>query len=202
HRPDRRRLGRRRSPRRPRRQGRRLQRPGVRVRRRAWCGGRHDARGHHGARRAGCSRPHPDDAARRAGGRRGDADAADSDATRASPPERCPLGRPDRRAARRDAAAGLARSAPALTPPRRAPGTVALCAPLPPAPRGPPPCRPPVPGPPTFRRAAPATPETLSVSLEMVGMFTWIHVLIFAALGGVASRLLAMVERNPSWGFG
>ena len=47
-----------------------------------------------------------------------------------------------------------------------------------------------------FRRAALATPETLSVSLEMVGMFTWIHVLIFAALGGVASRLLAMVERK------
>jgi len=47
-----------------------------------------------------------------------------------------------------------------------------------------------------FRRAAPATPETLSVSLEMVGMFTWIHVLIFAALGGVASRLLAMVEHK------
>src|SRR5881296_2999771 len=53
-----------------------------------------------------------------------------------------------------------------------------------------------------FRHAALASPETLSVSLEMVGMFTWIHVLIFAALGGVASRLLAMVERNPSWGFG
>src|SRR5213080_4614027 len=47
-----------------------------------------------------------------------------------------------------------------------------------------------------FRRAALATPETLSVSLEMVGMFTWIHVLIFAALGGVASRLLAMVEHK------
>jgi hypothetical protein len=53
-----------------------------------------------------------------------------------------------------------------------------------------------------FRRAALAAPETLSVSLEMVGMFTWIHVLIFAALGGIASRLLAMAERNPSWGFG
>ena len=49
-----------------------------------------------------------------------------------------------------------------------------------------------------FRRAALATPETLSVSLEMVGMFTWIHVLIFAALGGVASRLLAMVEHKPN----
>jgi hypothetical protein len=53
-----------------------------------------------------------------------------------------------------------------------------------------------------FRRAALASPETLSVSLEMVGMFTWIHVLVFAALGGIASRLLGMVERNPSWGFG
>ena len=53
-----------------------------------------------------------------------------------------------------------------------------------------------------FRRAALASPETLSVSLEMVGMFTWIHLLIFAALGGIASRLIATVERNPAWGFG
>ena len=53
-----------------------------------------------------------------------------------------------------------------------------------------------------FHHSALTSPETLSVSLEMVGMFTWIHVLLFAALGGVASRLLAMVERNPSWGFG
>jgi hypothetical protein len=53
-----------------------------------------------------------------------------------------------------------------------------------------------------FRHAALASPETLSVSMEMVLMFTWIHVLVFAALGGIASRLLAMVERNPSWGFG
>ena len=53
-----------------------------------------------------------------------------------------------------------------------------------------------------FRRAALASPETLSVSLEMVAMFTWVHALVFAALGGVASRLLGIVERNPSWGFG
>ena len=53
-----------------------------------------------------------------------------------------------------------------------------------------------------FRHAALASPETLSVSMEMVLMFTWIHVLVFAALGGIASRLLAMAERNPSWGFG
>ena len=53
-----------------------------------------------------------------------------------------------------------------------------------------------------FNRAALTSPETLSVSLEMVGMFTWIHVLIFAALGGIASRLLATAEKNPAWGFG
>src|SRR5207247_5883469 len=53
-----------------------------------------------------------------------------------------------------------------------------------------------------FRRGAMASPETLPVSLEMVGMFTWVHTLVFAALGGLAARLLGMAERNPSWGFG
>jgi hypothetical protein len=33
-------------------------------------------------------------------------------------------------------------------------------------------------------------------------MFTWVHGLAFAAVGGIASRLLAMAERNPSIGFG
>jgi hypothetical protein len=40
------------------------------------------------------------------------------------------------------------------------------------------------------------------VSLEMVLMFTWVHGLVFVALGGVASWLLAQVERHPSFGFG
>src|SRR5438874_1683854 len=51
-----------------------------------------------------------------------------------------------------------------------------------------------------FRRAALATPETLSVSLETVGMFTWIHVLIFAALGaasGGGAPRLAHPSRDP-----
>jgi hypothetical protein len=52
-----------------------------------------------------------------------------------------------------------------------------------------------------FRPGALAQPEMLSVSVEMVVMFTWVHTLVFAGLGGLASRLLAMVERNPSWGF-
>jgi len=45
-------------------------------------------------------------------------------------------------------------------------------------------------------------PETLPISFEMVWMFTWVHALVFAAIGGVASRLLALAERNPSVGFG
>jgi len=44
--------------------------------------------------------------------------------------------------------------------------------------------------------------DTLPVSLDMVAMFTWAHGLVFAAIGGVASRLLGLAERNPSIGFG
>jgi hypothetical protein len=47
-----------------------------------------------------------------------------------------------------------------------------------------------------------AAPETLPVSMEMVWMFTWVHGLAFAALGGAASRLLGVAERHPSFGFG
>jgi hypothetical protein len=47
-----------------------------------------------------------------------------------------------------------------------------------------------------------ASPETLPISFEMVWMFTWVHALLFAAIGGVASRLLALAEGNPSVGFG
>ncbi len=47
-----------------------------------------------------------------------------------------------------------------------------------------------------------ASPESLPVSLDMVLMFTWVHGLVFAMLGGAASRLLAFAERNPNIGFG
>jgi hypothetical protein len=46
------------------------------------------------------------------------------------------------------------------------------------------------------------TPETLPVSVEMVLMFTWVHILVFAGLGGIVARLLDHVERHPSSGFG
>jgi hypothetical protein len=44
--------------------------------------------------------------------------------------------------------------------------------------------------------------DKVGVSLQTVAMFTWIHGLIFAALGGIAARLLAVAERNPNLGFG
>jgi len=45
-------------------------------------------------------------------------------------------------------------------------------------------------------------PEQLLVSTETALMFTWVHVLIFAMLGGVAARLLVLAERDPNYGFG
>lgn len=54
-----------------------------------------------------------------------------------------------------------------------------------------------------FRRGAGLdTPESLAVSAEMVLMFTWVHGLVFVALGGLVALLLAHVERHPSSGFG
>ena len=47
-----------------------------------------------------------------------------------------------------------------------------------------------------------ASPDTLPTSFEMVLMYTWVHVLVFAFLGGIVSRLLSMAERNPNLGFG
>jgi len=54
-----------------------------------------------------------------------------------------------------------------------------------------------------FRRGVPLGPlDAMPVSLEMVLMFTWVHCLVFAAIGGLASRLLGLAERNPNVGFG
>jgi hypothetical protein len=54
-----------------------------------------------------------------------------------------------------------------------------------------------------FGRGAGLVPlESVPPSLEMVLMFTWVHGLAFAAIGGIVSRLLGLAERNPSVGFG
>jgi hypothetical protein len=46
------------------------------------------------------------------------------------------------------------------------------------------------------------SPDTLPVSFEMVLLYTWVHVLLFCVMGGVAARLLAVAERQPNAGFG
>ncbi len=45
-------------------------------------------------------------------------------------------------------------------------------------------------------------PMAVPVSLEMVALYTWVHALVFCVIGGVASRLLAVAERQPNAGFG
>ncbi len=44
--------------------------------------------------------------------------------------------------------------------------------------------------------------EHLSVSFEMVLVYTWVHWLVFCVIGGIASLLLAAAERKPDLGFG
>jgi len=45
-------------------------------------------------------------------------------------------------------------------------------------------------------------PGNLEVSFEMVLMYTWVHGLIFCAIGGVASKLIDMAEGDANLGFG
>jgi len=44
--------------------------------------------------------------------------------------------------------------------------------------------------------------QALPISFEMVLVYTWVHGLVFCLIGGVASRLLALAERNLNLGFG
>jgi hypothetical protein len=53
-----------------------------------------------------------------------------------------------------------------------------------------------------FRPAELGDAEHLPVALEMALMFTWVHGMVFAALGGAAARLLGLAEKNPNYGFG
>jgi len=40
------------------------------------------------------------------------------------------------------------------------------------------------------------SPESLRISFEIVLMYTWVHGLAFCAIGGLASLLLDLAERN------
>ena len=53
-----------------------------------------------------------------------------------------------------------------------------------------------------YRGIALDRPETLSVSFEMVLLYTWVHGMVFCVIGGLASKLLALAERNLDLGFG
>jgi hypothetical protein len=53
-----------------------------------------------------------------------------------------------------------------------------------------------------FRRGAPIPLTEVLPDLEMVLMFTWVHGLLFVAIGGIVARLLAVAERQPNLGFG
>ena len=45
-------------------------------------------------------------------------------------------------------------------------------------------------------------PQALAISVEMVLSYTWVHGLAFCVIGGFASKLLALAERNLNSGFG
>jgi hypothetical protein len=47
-----------------------------------------------------------------------------------------------------------------------------------------------------------ASPENVPVSLDMTLMYTGVHFLIFCFIGGLASRLLGLAEKNVNVGFG
>lgn len=47
-----------------------------------------------------------------------------------------------------------------------------------------------------------ASPADVPVSLEMVLVFTWVHLLVFGIIGAIAARLVVLAEHNPNLGFG
>ena len=45
-------------------------------------------------------------------------------------------------------------------------------------------------------------PATAPISLDLVVFYTWVHALIFCAIGGLAAKLLSLAERDLDVGFG
>jgi hypothetical protein len=53
-----------------------------------------------------------------------------------------------------------------------------------------------------FRSGTVSDPTTAPISLEMVLSYTWIHGMLFCAIGALASKLLSLAERDVNFGFG
>jgi hypothetical protein len=53
-----------------------------------------------------------------------------------------------------------------------------------------------------FRSGTAPDLNTLPISFGTVIFYTWVHGLVFCALGGLASKLLSIAERNLNVGFG
>ena len=53
-----------------------------------------------------------------------------------------------------------------------------------------------------FRHGDAAALDAIVVSLEMAGLYTVVHVLVFSAIGNLASESLAIAQRYPEVGFG
>jgi hypothetical protein len=45
-------------------------------------------------------------------------------------------------------------------------------------------------------------PDALAVSFETVLVYTWVHGLVFCAIGGIAAKLLDLAEQDVNAGFG
>ncbi|HEY1371850.1 MAG TPA: hypothetical protein VGH50_05220 [Candidatus Binatia bacterium] len=53
-----------------------------------------------------------------------------------------------------------------------------------------------------FGRGETLASESVPVSIDMALMYTWVHFLVFCIIGGFASRLLGLAEKNVHVGFG
>ena len=52
------------------------------------------------------------------------------------------------------------------------------------------------------RRPELASPETMPISLGMVVLFTFVHGVVFLAIGAAATGLIRLAEKNANYGFG
>jgi len=53
-----------------------------------------------------------------------------------------------------------------------------------------------------LRRESLESIDAASISFEMVLIYTWVHGLVFCAVGGIAAKLLSLAEQNTNYGFG